>query len=119
MMKIEAKNLYFSYGDQPVLNGVNITLTSQQPVVLLGGSGMGKTTLLRLLAGLIPPKSGQIKGIDEHTRIAVMYQEDRLFPHLTIYKKSQTDPSRCYAKAGCRAPCRTGAWQRRTGSAPT
>ena len=86
MMKIEAKNLSFSYGDQPVLNGVNITLTSQQPVVLLGGSGMGKTTLLRLLAGLIPPKSGQIKGIDEHTRIAVMYQEDRLFPHLTIYK---------------------------------
>ena len=39
-MKIEAKNLSFSYGDQPVLNGVNITLTSQQPVVLLGGSGM-------------------------------------------------------------------------------
>lgn len=85
-MKIEAKNLYFSYGDQPVLQGVSIELTEKQPVVLLGTSGMGKTTLLRLLAGLMKPAGGQITGIDETTRIAVMYQEDRLFPHLTVFK---------------------------------
>lgn len=85
-MKVEAKKLYFSYGDQPVLQGVSLELTSDRPVVLLGGSGLGKTTLLRLLAGLMKPDSGQITGIDADTRIAVMYQEDRLFPQLTVYK---------------------------------
>ena len=85
-MKIKAKNLYFSYGDQPVLQNVCIELTADQPVVLLGGSGMGKTTLLRILAGLMKADAGEIEGIDKNTRIAVMYQEDRLFPHLTVYK---------------------------------
>ena len=85
-MKIKAKNLYFSYGDQPVLQNVCIELTEDQPVVLLGGSGMGKTTLLRILAGLMKADAGEIEGIDKNTRIAVMYQEDRLFPHLTVYK---------------------------------
>ena len=83
---VKAKNLYFSYGDQPVLKNVSIELTGDQPVVLLGGSGMGKTTLLRILAGLMKADSGSIEGIDKNTRIAVMYQEDRLFLHLTVYK---------------------------------
>ena len=85
-MNVKAKNLYFSYGDQPVLQGVSIELTGDQPVVLLGGSGMGKTTLMRILAGLMKADAGEIEGIDKNTRIAVMYQEDRLFPHLTAYK---------------------------------
>ena len=85
-MNVKAKNLYFSYGDQPVLQNVCIELTADQPVVLLGGSGMGKTTLLRILAGLMKADAGEIEGIDKNTRIAVMYQEDRLFPHLTVYK---------------------------------
>ena len=88
-MKIKAKNLCFSYGDQPVLQNVCIELTADQPVVLLGGSGMGKTTLLRILAGLMKADAGEIEGIDKNTRIAVMYQEDRLFPHLTVYKNSK------------------------------
>lgn len=85
-MKIKVENLSFSYGNQVVLSNVNLELTDRQPVVLLGGSGMGKTTLLRLLAGLMKPDSGQIHGITADTRIAVMYQEDRLFPHLTVWK---------------------------------
>mgnify|MGYP003312720435 CR=1 FL=1 len=85
-MNVKAKNLYFSYGDQPVLQNVCIELTADWPVVLLGGSGMGKTTLLRILAGLMKADAGEIEGIDKNTRIAVMYQEDRLFPHLTVYK---------------------------------
>ena len=85
-VNVKAKNLYFSYGDQPVLRNVCIELTAERPVVLLGGSGMGKTTLLRILAGLMKADSGSIEGIDKHTRISVMYQEDRLFPHLTVYK---------------------------------
>lgn len=85
-MKIEVKNLSFSYGEQTVLRAVNLEFDSRQPVVLLGGSGQGKTTLLRLLAGLLKPQSGQIDGIDASTRIAVMFQEDRLFPQLSVWK---------------------------------
>lgn len=85
-MKIEVKNLSFSYGAQPVLQKVSFTLTSEQPVVLLGSSGQGKTTLLRLLAGLLTPQGGQISGITASTRIAVMFQEDRLFPQLSVWK---------------------------------
>lgn len=85
-MKIIVQDLCFSYGKQEVLKNVNFEFTSDQPVVLLGGSGMGKTTLLRTLAGLAKPQSGKIDGIDSHTRIAVMYQEDRLFPHLTVWQ---------------------------------
>jgi len=85
-MKIEVKNLSFSYGEQTVLQKVSFTLTSEQPVVLLGSSGQGKTTLLRLLAGLLTPQGGQISGITASTRIAVMFQEDRLFPQLSVWK---------------------------------
>ena len=71
-VNVKAKNLYFSYGDQPVLRNVCIELTAERPVVLLGGSGMGKTTLLRILAGLMKADSGSIEGISKHTRISVM-----------------------------------------------
>lgn len=71
---------------KPVLSHVNLELTDEQPVLLLGESGGGKTTLLRLLAGFLKPQSGQIEGISADTRIAVLFQEDRLFPHMTVYK---------------------------------
>ena len=85
-MKIEVKDLSFAYEAQSVLRGVSFTLTGDQPVVLLGGSGQGKTTLLRLLAGLLMPQGGQIDGIHASTRIAVMFQEDRLFPQMSVWK---------------------------------
>ncbi len=72
--------------EKPVLSHVSLELTEEQPVVLLGESGGGKTTLLRLLGGFLTPQSGRIDGINDDTRIAVLFQEDRLFPHMTAYK---------------------------------
>lgn len=76
--------------DKPVLSHVTLELTDEQPVLLLGESGGGKTTLLRLLAGFLKPQSGRIEGINADTRIAVLFQEDRLFPHMTVYKNLKT-----------------------------
>lgn len=86
MMEIYISDVSFSYGTHAVLSRVNLTLSARQPVVLMGSSGQGKTTLLRLLAGLETPTGGQIKGISADTRIAVLFQEDRLFPHLSVYE---------------------------------
>lgn len=86
MDRIEIKNLSFSYGDKKVLDNLNLQITADRPVVLLGESGIGKTTLLRLLLGFIKPEQGEITGLGETDRISVMYQEDRLFPQLTVYK---------------------------------
>ena len=86
MDKLQIKDLCFSYGDEAVINNLNLTLEKGKPLVLLGKSGIGKTTLLNLILGFIKPDSGEISGIDENTRISVMYQEDRLFPQLTVYK---------------------------------
>lgn len=72
--------------EKPVLSHVSLELTEEQPVVLLGESGGGKTTLLRLLGGFLTPQSGRIEGINGDTRIAILFQEDRLFPHMTVYK---------------------------------
>ena len=86
MDKLQIKGLCFSYGDEAVINNLNLTLEKGKHLVLLGKSGIGKTTLLNLILGFIKPDSGEISGIDENTRISVMYQEDRLFPQLTVYK---------------------------------
>ena len=103
--KIEIKNLCFSYGKKEILKNLNLTITAKKPLVLLGESGFGKTTLLRLLLGFIKPDSGEILGIDKDTVISVLYQEDRLFPHLTVYKnlkliKKNLSPSEAGALLG-------------------
>lgn len=84
-MTVTMTDVSFAY-EAPVLSHVNLELNERQPVVLLGESGGGKTTLLRLLAGFLKPQSGRIDGISADTRIAVLFQEDRLFPHMTVYK---------------------------------
>ena len=57
------ENLAFSYGQTPVLNNISMTLEDGKIYGLLGENGVGKTTLLSLLAGLKKAKTGSI-GID-------------------------------------------------------
>ena len=80
----------------PVLTGVNLSLPGQQITVILGRSGCGKTTLLRLAGGLETPDSGQILYDDTEAadpghascgpsrRMAFVFQEPRLMPWLTV-----------------------------------
>ncbi len=62
----EARGLGFSYAEGEVLHGVDLTVRSGELVAVVGATGSGKTTLARLLAGLVAPKRGSLsfKGID-------------------------------------------------------
>lgn len=57
---IELQHLTVGYGDRAVLSDINQSLTPGQMVCLLGSNGVGKSTLLRTLAGFIPPLSGKV-----------------------------------------------------------
>jgi len=71
-----------SFDDNEVLKNVNITLKDNSIYCLMGASGIGKTTLLRILMGLEHADSGSISGIDIKS-ISCMFQEDRLIPYLS------------------------------------
>ena len=57
---IELQHLTVGYGERAVLSDINQTIPSGQMVCLLGANGVGKSTLLRTLAGFLPPLSGQV-----------------------------------------------------------
>ncbi|MBE6024052.1 MAG: ABC transporter ATP-binding protein [Cellulosilyticum sp.] len=68
-----------------VLNGINLNISANKITVILGRSGCGKTTLLRLVAGLENFEQGEILGTDV-MRKAYVFQEDRLMPWLSVKK---------------------------------
>ena len=90
-LPIRIKNLDVSYGDVPVLNGIDLTVAQGEFIALLGASGCGKTTLLRALAGFIPVAAGGIEvGGEpvgtlppERRNMAMMFQSYALWPHMT------------------------------------
>ncbi len=57
---VRIENLHFSYKDEPVLNGINLTINKGDKVALVGASGGGKSTLAQTLIGLYPPQRGKI-----------------------------------------------------------
>lgn len=77
---IEARDLSFSYGRTPVLRHVAFRVEDGQRVLLLGRSGLGKTTLLHLLCGVLGPDGGTVIVPE---RLGVVFQDDRLIPTLT------------------------------------
>lgn len=81
-MSIIITDLCKTFDDNEVLKNVNITLKDNSIYCLMGASGIGKTTLLRILMGLEHADSGSISGIDIKS-ISCMFQEDRLIPYLS------------------------------------
>ncbi|MHB1292241.1 MAG: ABC transporter ATP-binding protein [Sulfuricella sp.] len=57
---VEVENVYFSYGETPVLNGVSLEIRPGEKVALVGASGGGKSTLVQVILGLYPPNSGTV-----------------------------------------------------------
>ena len=80
-------NLYKTYHIQkrtvPVLKGLSLTLPEDGITVILGKSGCGKTTLLRLLAGLEEPDDGEII-LPQGQGVGMVFQEPRLMPWLDV-----------------------------------
>ncbi len=76
-MSVKIKNIKKSFSRREILNGIDITLEDDSIYCLMGPSGIGKTTLLRIMMGLEKPDSGVIEGLEEND-ISVMFQEDRL-----------------------------------------
>ena len=68
----------------PVLKGIDLKLSEHTITVILGRSGCGKTTLLRLVGGLEEPDEGQVHFCTEH-KTAFVFQESRLMPWLTVW----------------------------------
>lgn len=80
---ISAEHITVCYGEKRVLDDFSLTLPERGVTVLSGPSGCGKTTLLRCLAGLERPRSGEIQAPPPH-KTAILFQEDRLFPWRTV-----------------------------------
>ena len=92
MAFLSIENLCFSYGSTQVIKNFSIQAEEGSFTTLLGASGCGKTTLLRLVSGFLEPDSGEIKiggqiinGILPNKRkIGFVFQDYALFPHLTV-----------------------------------
>ncbi|MBT8433073.1 MAG: ATP-binding cassette domain-containing protein, partial [Gammaproteobacteria bacterium] len=74
MSLLQAKNLHHSFGDQPLLDNVNLALEAGERVCLVGRNGSGKSTLLKIIAGDIKADEGEIIHAAE-LRIAELRQE--------------------------------------------
>ncbi|MCU1421072.1 MAG: amino acid transporter ATP-binding protein, partial [Microbacteriaceae bacterium] len=93
---LRIENLHKSFGDTPVLRGIDLEIFQHQVVVVIGASGSGKSTLLKSVNLLERIDDGQIflKGEDisdpridvdkTRARIGVVFQQFNLFPHLTV-----------------------------------
>lgn len=81
---IEARGITVRYGDRLVLDRYDFSAPEEGLTFLSGPSGEGKTTLLRVLAGLLTPETGQVSLPG---RPVILFQEDRLFPGLSVRRQ--------------------------------
>lgn len=85
-MGIILENVTYSYGDKNVLAGINLNVATGEYVGIIGASGGGKSTLLKLLSGLYKPQGGTIlvDGVETpfkiQRKVAVVMQNTMLFP---------------------------------------
>lgn len=80
---IKINNIGFAYDEKTVFENFSLNISGNSRLCLFGDSGMGKTTLLRLIMGLELPQSGAIV-YSKQLRFSVVFQEDRLLPFMSI-----------------------------------
>lgn len=93
-MSITINNISKSFGSYLVLDNINIEVNSGELIALLGASGCGKTTLLRIIAGLEAPDSGKILFHNQDTtnqdiaerNVGFVFQHYALFRHMTVFE---------------------------------
>jgi heme ABC exporter ATP-binding subunit CcmA len=93
ILAVEVRGLKKSYGLKPILRGIDFALQQGQRMALLGANGAGKTTILRILAGLSRPSAGTIRvtGIDllrdaqrVRQRVGLVAHQPYLYEELTV-----------------------------------
>lgn len=99
---IQADGLVKRYGDAVVVDDVSLSVRAGELVVLLGGSGSGKTTTLKMINRLIEPSAGTVRldGVDTadlpphelRRRIGYVFQRVGLFPHMTVGENVAVTP---------------------------
>ena len=95
---VEIEDVEFGYGDRPVLKGVNLTARRGQVVAIMGSSGCGKTTLLRLIGGQIKPGRGTVRVAGEslgeldraglyrlRRKMGMLFQFGALFTDISVF----------------------------------
>lgn len=91
---LELRDITKSFDSTGVLKGISLSVRKGDFVTLLGSSGCGKTTLLRIIAGLTEPDGGQVllEGRDvvdqppEKRNVNTVFQNYALFPHMTVFQ---------------------------------
>lgn len=88
MTILEIKNINYAYNkNNDILKNINININKGEIVTIIGGSGVGKTTLFNIIAGILPIKNGEIliEGKNKFKgKISYMLQKDLLLEHKTV-----------------------------------
>lgn len=95
---VEINNVNFAYDKRPILKGMNMRIAKGRVVSIMGGSGCGKTTLLRLIGGQLRPANGAVKVAGEvihqlnhdglyrmRRRMGMLFQFGALFTDLSVF----------------------------------
>ncbi|MBR2273764.1 MAG: ATP-binding cassette domain-containing protein [Alphaproteobacteria bacterium] len=103
-IKISIRDLYKSFGKKQVLNGVNLDLYQGESLVVIGGSGTGKSVLIKCIQGLLTPDGGSIKIDNQemvgqnseiienmHSKMGMLFQGGALFDSLTVWENVAFD----------------------------
>jgi len=90
MPMLQAKNLWKKYGDNVVLERMNVSVNAGEFITMVGTSGCGKSTFLKMLLGMESPSSGEllldnkpIRSEPDQSR-GIVFQQYSVFPHLTV-----------------------------------
>ena len=97
--KIQLANVRKSFGPKHVLNGVDLSVAHGESIVIIGGSGTGKSVMLKCILGLLQPDSGSIKVDGEETtrlssrnrermllKFGMLFQGSALFDSLPVWE---------------------------------
>ena len=95
---VELNNVHFAHGERSIYEGLSLTVPKGKTVAVMGPSGIGKTTLLRLIGGQLKPTSGSIKVAGEEVpalsrkplyelrkRMSMLFQSGALFTDMSVF----------------------------------
>ncbi len=102
--KIKITNLHKAFGKKVVLSGVDLDIAKGESLVVIGGSGTGKSVLIKCIQGLLTPDAGsilvddqEVVGIDEeekealHSKMGMLFQGGALFDSLSVWENVAFD----------------------------